>query len=248
MAGGVASGGKAPRLSSTERVCAELAEQFVLDVGSTTPAQRAAVTQALGGGTLGFVQVLYAIDSRLRVRAAIRQVFGAETTLGCGAESGGTSLWPALEMLMTAVGRLNALDPVTTELVRLRGARTHDCRLCKSRRSVVAVDEGANEVFLDQIDRYEASDLSARHKVALRLTDAMIWQPATHPPGLSSDIQANFSPAEALEIIFDVARNAANKIAVTLGADQANVTEGVEYFDTDANGDLVVGVTPGRRG
>ena len=38
-------------------------------------------------------------------------------------------------------------------------------------------------------------------------------------------------------------RNAANKIAVTLGADTAHVSDGVEYFDTDAHGDLLFGVT-----
>ena len=33
-----------------------------------------------------------------------------------------------------------ALDPVTTELVRLRGARAHQCRVCQSRLSLKAVD------------------------------------------------------------------------------------------------------------
>ena len=40
--------------------------------------------------------------------------------------------------------------------------------------------------------------------------------------------------------MLDVARNAANKIAVALGADAAAVTEGVELFVTDADGTLSV--------
>jgi hypothetical protein len=37
-----------------------------------------------------------------------------------------------------------------------------------------------------------------------------------------------------------VARNAANKIAVALGADAAAVTDGVELFTTDTDGNLTV--------
>ena len=44
------------------------------------------------------------------------------------------------------------------------------------------------------------------------------------------------------EELLDVVRNGANRIAVALGADAATVTEGVEWFVTDASGDLVVGV------
>ena len=31
---------------------------------------------------------------------------------------------------LPAVARMRALDPVTSELVRLRGAAQHNCRLC----------------------------------------------------------------------------------------------------------------------
>ena len=46
---------------------------------------------------------------------------------------------------MRQVARLDTLDPVLTELVRLRGARQHECRLCGSRRSVAAIGAGAEE-------------------------------------------------------------------------------------------------------
>jgi hypothetical protein len=93
----------------------------------------------------------------------------------------------------------------------------------------VSADGG--EQAIDVLDDYEASDLPERQKVALRLTDAIVWQPASFPPELVAQVRAQFSPAEALEIVLDVVRNASNKIAVALGVDQANVTEGVEYFD-----------------
>jgi len=235
----------APGLSAAERVCVGMAEQFALDVGSTTSAQRTALSDALGPEAFGFVQVLYALDSAVRVRRALRQLFGAEPASSAALKGDATTLWPALEELMRVVARMGAVDPLTTELVRLRGARAHDCRLCKSRRHVVVVEAGADEATFDQIDWYESSDLSQRHKVALRLTDAVIWQPAAYPGELPSQVRASFAPEEALEIIFDVSRNAANKIAVALGADQPTVADGIEYFDTDERGGLILGVCPG---
>ena len=234
----------APGLTETERICVGLAEQFVLDVGSITSEQRAAFTDALGAVAFGYTQVLYAVDSNIRVRRALAQLFGAVSVAVAQPPHPDRTLWSALEEWMRVVSRMTALDTLTSELVRLRGARAHDCRVCKSRRHVVVVESGANEATFDQIDWYEASDLSERHKVALRLTDAMIWQPAAFPPELCAQVQATFSPEEAIEIVFDVSRNAANKIAVALGADQPNVTEGIEYFDTDERGRLILGLAP----
>jgi alkylhydroperoxidase family enzyme len=90
-------------------------------------------------------------------------------------------LWPALEAMLPEIARLSALDPFTTELVRLRGARAHNCRMCKSLRNVRAVESGGDEATFDKIDLYERSDLAERHKVALRLADAMLWTPARIP-------------------------------------------------------------------
>jgi hypothetical protein len=141
--------------------------------------------------------------------------------------------------LVQQAAALRELDPVTTELVRLRGARTHNCRLCRSLRTVSALDAGADEAMYDKIDRYEASDLSERHKVALRLTDAIITQPGSIGPELSAQVRAHFSPAEVVELVTDVLRNSGQKMAVALDADQANVTRGVEYYDVLPDGDTV---------
>ena len=42
--------------------------------------------------------------------------------------------------------------------------------------------------------------------------------------------------------MLDVVRNAANKIAVALGGDAPEVTEGIQYYDLDARGDVVADV------
>jgi alkylhydroperoxidase family enzyme len=159
---------------------------------------------------------------------------------GSGVEPGG--MWPSIDGYLTEVGRLWTLDPLLTELIRLRGARAHRCRLCQSRRSRSALSADGGEQAIDVLDDYEASDLPERQKVALRLTDAIVWQPTAYPPALVAQVREAFTPAEALEIVLDVSRNAANKIAVALAADQANVTDGVEYFDLEPDGSLVYGL------
>ncbi len=50
----------------------------------------------------------------------------------------------------------------------------------------------------------------------------------------------HLTPEQVVEVVLDVTRNAANKIAVALGADAATVTDGVELFTTDADGNLTV--------
>ena len=65
----------------------------------------------------------------------------------------------------------------------------------------------------------------------------MIWTPEAVPDAVSGGPPAPHAGA-GVEVVLDVARNAANKIAVALGADAAHVSEGVELFRTDLDGDL----------
>jgi hypothetical protein len=215
------------------------AEQFVVDVSAVTPDRRAAAFTALGADAFPTVQALYVVDLGTRMNAACRALFGA--TVPAGTVTG--DLWSTLEEFMRAVARLRGLDETSTEVVRLRGARAHDCRLCRSLRNVHAVRAGGDEAFFDQIDDFERSALDERHKVALRLVDAMVWQPAAWPAGLAAQLHDHWSPTVLMELVLDVVRNAANKIAVAFGADDPHVSEGLEYYDTDAAGELVYGLT-----
>lgn len=235
--------GAVPASAFDHHAAVVFAEQFVVDVSGVTATQRADMASALGADAFGFVQVCYVNDLGARMAAAWRQLFGVDTAVD---EAAPGDLWASLESFMTSVARLDALDPLTTEIVRLRGARAHNCRLCKSLRNVRAANGGADESVYDQIDHYETSALSARHKCALQLVDAMLWQPSEYPPVLAMRVLDTFTPAETVEIVLDVARNAANKIAVALGADDAHVSEGVEFYDTDERGELVYGLIPDR--
>ena len=222
---------------SDPRVVA-FAEQFAVDVSVIDERLRAAFLDATGADAFAAVQAIYVDDFWPRVPA----VLGIEAPEPVGSGD----LWPALEEFMREVARLDALDPVTTELVRLRGARQHDCRLCRSRRSVAALDAGADESTFDAVDVHADSDLPQPAKAALALTDAVIWTPYAVPAAVLAAARAHLTPEQVEEVVLDVTRNAANKIAVALGADAATVTEGVELFTTDADGNLTVVEGPGR--
>ncbi|HWX35998.1 MAG TPA: hypothetical protein VNZ53_52350 [Steroidobacteraceae bacterium] len=141
---------------------------------------------------------------------------------------------------LPAVARMRALDPITSELVRLRGAAQHNCRLCKSLRESTALDAGGSETLYDDIERFESSALfDDRVKAALRYADALIWTPAHLVADDVAEVRARFSEAEAIELSFDIMRNASNKIAVSLGADGPRVDHGTERYLLDADGQTV---------
>lgn len=221
-------------------VCVLFAEQFVVDVSWITDAQRAQLIETLGQQAYPFVQALYVVDVFQRARIALGRLYGA--TYGPGLPPDTGQLWEALEEFMRVVALASALDPLTTELVRLRGARAHQCRVCQSRLSVRALDAAGSSAPFDTLDDYEHSDLEERSKVALRLTDALLTQPSLIDDALVASVNQHFEPAAATEIILDVTRNGANKIAVALAADAAQVTDGIEFYDIDATGDVVADV------
>lgn len=145
--------------------------------------------------------------------------------------------------MLVAIAKLSAVDPMTTELVRLRGARFHNCRFCQSVRNVRAADEAGDDTFFDQVDRYETSDLTVAQKTALRLTDAIYFSPARFPDGLITTVHQHFEPTQVMEIVLDIARNALNKSAVALGVDGAGVGPELHYYDTAASGELIYGLS-----
>ncbi len=223
-----------------ERVgaCVAFAEQFVVDVSGTTDEQRAALGAAMGADTFQFVQALYVLDVFQRGRIALERIFAAPAGPAPAPTTG--DLWATLEEFMRIVALDTALDPVTTELVRLRGARAHDCRICQSRLSLRAVESAGDDgLFAADADE---SALTDRQRAALALADAVIWQPTAIDDALVGRVRAELSDDEIVEIVLDLVRNAANKIAVSLGGDQAVVTDGVEYYDVDASGDVFADV------
>jgi alkylhydroperoxidase family enzyme len=230
-------------LSVAERSALGFAEQFGLDVGSLTGAHRAGLVAGFSDGVGTVVPVIYVLDYLPRVRAGLDALFGMSPPPDPEPRTDPPGIWAAIDGFIRAVPRLEALDPVTTELVRLRGARQHRCRICSSLRSRSALRAGADDGVFAAIDDYEHSALTLAQRAALAFTDAMVWTPGHIGEAVVADLRATSSEAQGVELVLDVARNALNKIAVALGADAPHVTEGVEIFDVDANGDLIYGVS-----
>ncbi len=231
--------------SETEAVVAEFGEQFSVDVSAITGEQRSRLWKQLGDKTFSLVVQMYIADFVPRVRAGLEALGVGEQYLRWtqGPISWDHTSEPSdvvFNDFLPAVARMRALDPVTSELVRLRGAAQHNCRLCKSLREGTALDAGGSETLYSDIERYETSKLlDERAKAALRYTDALIWTPAHLVADVAAEVRARFSEAEAVELTFDVMRNASNKVAVSLGADAAHVEYGTERYLLDADGQTV---------
>ena len=228
--------------SERESVVAAFTEQFAVDVSGIGGNQRKQLLSALGDNVFRTVVMIFIADFVPRVWAGL----GA---LGLGKPGDGSAVeWDheadpvdaLLNGFVPAVARLRALDPVTTEVVRLRGAAQHNCRQCKSRRETNALDAGGTEDLYGQIEQFESADgLTDAHKAALRYVDALIWSPSQISAEVAAGVHEHFSEDQALELTWDVMRNAANKIMVSLGVDAPRVKEGTELFSVEPDGQTV---------
>ena len=142
----------------------------------------------------------------------------------------GTPLDTAIHEFARVVVRENRLDSVVTEAVRLRCARVHDCRLCQSLRTSDSLAAGFDDEASAKIDRYEESDLPERVKVALRLTDAMIFAPVQVSSELRAQVLATFSPDEVIELVYDIMKWSSQKSLVALRMEPP-VEGGILAFD-----------------
>lgn len=114
------------------------------------------------------------------------------------------------------VVRQSAVDPVITELVRLRCAQYHDCRLCGSLREVDAHQAGLREDVVAQLARYESAGLSDKQLAALRLADAMIIAPANIDADLRESVRQHLTDEQIAELLFDILKWSYQKTLVAL--------------------------------
>ena len=149
-------------------------------------------------------------------------------------------LTSAIDRFYESTTRLCQLDPIVTELVRLRCARHHDCRICKAVRLRDARDSGVDEAMTVKVDSFEESDLDERLKVALRYTDAFINGPAEVEAQLAAQLVEHFSPAQIVELSLDIVKWSTQKIHVSFGVDVmqgVDVASGsVTFFEFDETG------------
>jgi alkylhydroperoxidase family enzyme len=230
---------------ASDDVVADFAEQFSIDVSTISGEQRSKLWKTLGDSTFGAVVQMYIADFVPRVRAGLEALGVGEEYLGwvAGPVSWDHATDPSdlvFNTFLPTVARLRELDALTAEVVRLRGATQHNCRLCKSLRETTALNAGGTETLYGDIERFEESaQLTDRQKAALRYADALIWSPGQIEAGVADGVRAHFSHAEAVELTLDVMRNASNKIAVALAGDAPRVEQGTEEYLLDVDGQTV---------
>lgn len=251
--------------SPAEQDVIDLTEQFVIDVGGTTEEMRAGLTARFGAdGARELVTAIYVVEFTQRLQLIAPRLLGdaaaapasspaaagslaaassaAASSLAAAGLSAAAGVSPAglLNAYQAVVVRGSTLDPATTELVRLRCARTHHCRICQTLRLADARAAGVDEDMTAKVDRYERSDLPERAKVALRVTDAFITRPELLSDAEAGQARASFGPDELASLSLDITKWSTQKIKVMLGTDGADrlVTDadGVALFGFDADG------------
>src|ERR1700758_2993145 len=111
-------------LSDAEQVVVEFAEQFSIDVSKVSADQRERLTSALGSKAIGAVVLMYIADFVPRVLAGL-DALGLSDHLHTSKAEWDHVTDPAdavFNEFLPAVARQSTLDPLTSEIVRLRVA------------------------------------------------------------------------------------------------------------------------------
>ena len=242
-----------PLFTALDRDGIAFAEQFVIDVSGTSQESLDALRGHLGADHLrDFVTSVYLVEFTQRLQQVAPDLLPSvlERPNAARPEPPPAALREMLGSYQDAVVRSTALDPVTTELVRLRCARTHNCRICQTLRLADAQAAGVDSEMTSKIDFYETSDLAEPHKLALRITDAFILRPDVLSEDIVGPARAAFSPQQLAELCLDITKWSTQKIHVALGTDGTDglpVNEdGVVLFGFQDDG-RVAGYWAGRR-
>lgn len=153
------------------------------------------------------------------------------------------ALADAMNELHAAAVRLVNLDQTTSELVRLRCATWHNCRVCKSLRHVKNGERVVEESLATKVIDYENSDLDERHKVALRLADAFMMVPGRIDDELTAEARWYFTDGELAEMLLDIIAWTQQKPLVSLALDIPPATADLTSLDFDDDGHPIIGTT-----
>jgi alkylhydroperoxidase family enzyme len=230
-------------LTRLAAAAAELTDQFLVYVPGVTESMLEPLRSELGeAGLAAFVQALYVLDQTTRLRLIYAQLFeGDYGTPAAVADAPVLPMDEALAALHAATMRLSSLDPLTSEIVRLRAGTYHKCRLCTSIR---LQDKGASVVDEDlasRIERNDISGMSAEHQVAIRYADAHMVNPKAIGQDLISELGRHYSHAQLVELSLDVSQWNQQKILVALGTDTPVSDTGLTPLMFDDEGHIVHG-------
>lgn len=222
---------------------APIVDQFVVYAPGIGESHRQQAAAALPAGVdlFTFLHAVYVADQTARQRLALGRLFAPSDAEPAEPEplAPAADLPGAIRELHAAAMRLDRVDPVTTELLRLRAADYHRCRVCSAVRLTSAAEAGADETFLEQRRDFESSGLSAAHKAVLRLTDAYMTDPAGIAPEIGHGLRAHFDDGQVVELLLDVSAFNLQKVYVALEID-APPREGGLALSFDDRGHSVI--------
>lgn len=148
----------------------------------------------------------------------------------------GGELECAIADFAAAVIKARPVDPLIRELVRLRCAQIHDCRLCGSLRVADALAQGFDEQMQRKIATWEKSDFSPEVKAALKLCDNIILMPAVADDDLGNELRRHFSDRQIAGLCLDVMKWSQQKALVALRMEAPPWDETTSLsFDADGN-------------
>jgi len=234
--------------TESERIGLHFAEQMSFDVTRIDDQQRQKFLTTFGGDAVTLVQIFYVADMIPRVRFALDTIFGespAATPRHPAEEAPG--LEEAFNEWIASVPLLESLDPILTEVVRLRGAGFHQCRLCQSIRYLPALEAGAPDPMLENAIHGAPTESDPRTATALRFVDQVLAHPGRLTQATIDGIKTNFDPPTLTELVLDIARNATNKVAVAFGADSPRVESGFEICEVQPDGSTRYGLADPRQ-
>lgn len=231
--------------SQAERLALALAEQFAVDVNGISEAQVAALGEAIGTEAVNaLVNSLYLVDMALRLQQVVPVVLGGSAEGGPAADgiAATDAVGDSDAMIANVIADFaahavlaDAVDPLTSELVRLRCAQVHHCRLCGSLRQRAALENGFEESMAERVARYEQGGFTDAQVAALHLVDTLILTPADASPALREALARHYSPGQIAELCFDVVKWSQQKALVATHCD-APPWEGIHVLDFDGDG------------
>jgi alkylhydroperoxidase family enzyme len=129
-------------------------------------------------------------------------------------------LGAAMSAFMAASLRGAKVDIVTRELVRIYSGQASNCRFCRNLRIRGALDRGLDEEMVAKVSHFETSDLSDRHKAALRLAQAFLVDPVLFDATAQADLRVHFRADQIAELILDLIRlRPGSKLSIACGTD-----------------------------
>ncbi len=232
-------------LSDSQRVAINFAEQFIIDVSRITDVERKVLEEHFPDEQMrDFVTALFITEFSYRLKLIASMLFGDELDHAVQVmdmtQSEHVDARTNLKNYQDSVVRGTDLDPITTELIRLRCARTHNCQICQTLRLANARADGADDLMTAKVDFYETSDLAEHHKIALRITDAFINRPEALTSESLVAARETFELKQLAELCLDITKWSTQKIHVALGTDSADSLpkneQGLSFFGFDQEG------------